>query len=432
MSSSTDQVDARLDSTKPGAPSLVQRLARDTVFSLLAQMKQGHLLITLPDGTSRSFGEDKGAMDARIRVLDDEFFVRCLFFADLGLAEGYLDGLCELTTIRSVISWFLLNHQNSTVLNESRRASCKINLFGLINKLRHALRSNTKLVSRRNIHDHYDLGNEFFSVFLDKSMTYSSGIYNSATASLPEAQQTKFERIARQLRLRKGDRLLEIGCGWGAFSCFAAKNFGVSVTALTISQEQYDYTKELVHKEGLDDNVDVRLQDYRDHEGVYDRIVSIEMIEAVGDEHMDVFIGKIDSLLVQDGLLVMQMITCPDSRYSTLKSNVDFIQKHIFPGSLLPSLDRVNQSMRSAGDLFLVDLFDMTQSYVRTLEDWQSTFEAGLDRIRAQGFDDRFIRKWTYYFEYCQAAFAMRNVSVVQATYSRPNNLNLNTGFGYR
>jgi cyclopropane-fatty-acyl-phospholipid synthase len=222
--------------------------------------------------------------------------------------------------------------------------------------------------------------------------------------------------------------VLDLGCGWGGLSVYLARNFGCSVTAVTISSEQHDYVQKLIRSEKLDHLIDLRLEDYRNLEGKFDKIVSVEMIEAVGEEYIDVFVRQLDALMERDGLLLLQMITCPDSRYDVARANVDFIQKHIFPGALLQSLYRVSSAMRSCGDLFMVDLFDMTPSYVTTLERWQETFEQNLRAVRSQGFDERFIRKWRYYFEYCQAAFQMRNVSVVQATYSRPNNRRLAGG----
>lgn len=402
--------------------------SRQIVFSLLSKMKRGCLEIITPEQESYLFGQEKFGLNPVIRVHDNEFFRRCVLYADIGLAESYIEGLIEISNIKDLISWFLVNQHESPVLNESKAASNLINMLGFVNNTVHALRPNSKALAKQNIYEHYDLGNDFFSIFLDSSMTYSSALFKNARMSLAEAQVAKFERIANQLNIQASDKVLEVGCGWGAFCAFLAKKYACSITALTISQEQYDYCKKLFKKEGLEALIDLRLEDYRDHQGLYDKIASIEMIEAVGDKYMDTFIAKLDSLLAKDGLLAMQMITSADSRYETLKANVDFIQKHIFPGSLLPSLNRVNRAMMACGELLLVDLYDMTESYVITLRRWQDAFEQDLDLVRCQGFDERFIRKWKYYFEYCQAAFATRNISVVQATYSRPNNLKLAGG----
>ena len=413
-------------STQTGL-SQPQSWSRRAIFALLSQLKAGHLIVVSPEGDRISFGNGQGSA-AVLQVLHEDFFQRCLLFADLGLAESYMDGLVEIPDIKALISFFLINQNASPVLNESPNASRLLNILGLANKIAHAMRQNSKSSSKKNIREHYDLGNDFFELFLDETMTYSSALFCEPQLSLKQAQEAKFERIARQLKIRPGDRVLEVGSGWGAFSCYLAITYSCRVTGLTISEQQYQFSKKLIEESGLDKLIEIRLQDYREHKGSYDKIASIEMIEAVGDEYMDVFISKLDSLLAKDGILTMQMITSADSRYQILQSNVDFIQKHIFPGSLLPSLNRISQAMMSCGDLFLVDLFDMTPSYVLTLRLWQDSFEANLDRVRAQGFDERFIRKWRYYFEYCQAAFAMRNVSVVQATYSRPNNLRLAEG----
>ena len=413
--------------TKQGSeyPKWLNNFARKPLVQVLSKMQQGRLEIVTPDGGIYTFGKGQNAARARITVRSDDFFSRCLFFADLGLAESYLDGLCEIESIREVISWFLLNVDGSTVLNESQAASRVLNLLGLINRSIHKKRENSVSNSKRNIEEHYDLGNDFFQSFLDPTMTYSSALFNETGATLAQAQQAKFARIAWQLRLSPGERLLEIGCGWGAFSIFAAKNFDCFVTAITISKEQFDHVSKLIAAEGLEKRIELKLIDYRKIEGSFDKIVSIEMIEAVGEEYIDVYIAKINSLLARNGIAVLQMITCPDSRYETLCQNVDFIQKHIFPGSLLPSLHRVSQAMIKCGEISLIDLFDMTDSYVETLSRWQQNFNKNWHQIENERRDARFKRKWNYYFEYCQAAFDMRNVSVVQATFSRPNNIYL-------
>lgn len=404
------------------------KLEKAIILSLLSKLRVGRLDLIEPDGRRHCFGEGRGETTATIFVKNDEFFKRCLLYADIGLAESYCDGICDISSIKDVVSVFLLNQNQSPFLNNSPALSRSINLLGVINRLKQDLRGNSKLASRKNISDHYDLGNEFFAQFLDATMTYSAALFLRPSMTLEQAQLAKFARIAKQMRVKSSDRILDVGCGWGAFSCYLAEEFGCRVTAITLSKKQYEYAERVIQSRRLEKFVELRLEDYREHEGVYDKIASIEMIEAVGDKYLDTFVAKLDSLLVQNGLLVMQMITCPDSRYRYLKSNVDFIQKHIFPGSLLPSLDRITRGMMACGELFLVDLFDMTESYTRTLELWQDNFEGKLETIRSQCFDEKFIRRWRYYFEYCQAAFAMRNISVVQATYSRPNNPTLKKG----
>jgi cyclopropane-fatty-acyl-phospholipid synthase len=401
------------------------QLAAGVVLGLLRRMRMGRLDLTLPDGTREHVGTGQAEFCADLQIDDDEFFWRCILFGDIGLAESYMDGLCRTSSVASLIAWFLYNHEQSPVLNESGNASRLFNLFQLINKFIHASRRNSQANSKSNIKEHYDLGNDFFALFLDNSMTYSSGLFTDRSMSLEGAQKAKIERAVTQLQIKPSDRVLDLGCGWGALSLYIARNIGAKVTAVTISRQQFDAFQQLIAKERLEHLIDLRLEDYRNLSGKYDKIVSIEMIEAIGDEYMDVFVRKLDQLLDKDGLLLMQMITSPDSHYDVLKANVDFIQKHIFPGSLLPSLHRVSQAMVRSGDLFMVDLFDMTSSYVVTLKRWQDAFEANLPAVRSMGFDERFIRKWIYYFQYCQAAFHTRNISVVQAMYSRPHNRKL-------
>jgi cyclopropane-fatty-acyl-phospholipid synthase len=239
---------------------------------------------------------------------------------------------------------------------------------------------------------------------------------------LEAAQIAKYDRLCRQLKLKPGEQVLEIGSGWGGFSRHAAINYGVRITAVTISDEQFKYARELVRGEGLADRVEIKQLDYRLLTGRFDKIVSIEMLEAVGDAYLETYFAKCEELLKPAGLLALQMITCPDSRYEALRKNVDWIQKHIFPGSLLLSIHRVNEALRRTGDLFLHDLKDLGPSYAETLKRWRIAFNQNEAAVRALHFDTCFLRKWNYYLSYCEAAFAMRNISAVQAIYTRPNN----------
>jgi cyclopropane-fatty-acyl-phospholipid synthase len=297
-----------------------------------------------------------------------------------------------------------------------------INLLGWQNRVRHLLRPNSLATSRRNISEHYDLGNDFYRLFLDPTMTYSSALFSDRSQTLQAAQIAKYDRLCRQLRLQPGDEVLEIGSGWGGFSLHAAKNYGCRILTVTISDAQFKYARELFQNEQVGDRVDIQLMDYRRLTGKFDKIVSIEMLEAVGDKYLETYFAKCHELLKPEGLLALQMITCPDSRQATLAANVDWIQKHIFPGSLLLSIHRVNEALRRTGDLFLHDLKDLGLSYAETLRRWRIAFNENAAPVRALGFDERFLRKWNYYLSYCEAAFARRNISVVQAIYTRPNN----------
>jgi cyclopropane-fatty-acyl-phospholipid synthase len=256
-------------------------------------------------------------------------------------------------------------------------------------------------------------------------MTYSSAYFTSTTDSLEAAQTAKYDALCRKLQLCAGDHVLEIGSGWGGFACHAVKHYGCRVTTVTISQEQLKYARERFVREGVADRVEIRMQDYRTIEDRFDKIVSIEMMEALGDRYLATYCAKLHDLLKPDGLVGLQYITVPDSRHAELRRGVDFIQKHIFPGSLLLSVGRVNATLNRTGDLFLHHLEDLGASYARTLNLWWRNFNARLEEVRALGFDARFIRKWNYYLQYCEAAFASRNISVVQAIYTRPNNRTL-------
>ena len=418
------------------------------VMSSLAQMTRGGLHLELPDGTQKTFGQSGAKISANVRITNWDFFKRCVLFGDVGFGEAYVDGDWDTDDITRVIAWFILNVENSPAMSGSRGKKILVNLLGWKNRLQHWLRPNSLATSRRNISEHYDLGNDFYKLFLDPTMTYSGALFkersgvsaerghnsakesaalyrDAATQTLEQAQVAKYDRLCQQLKLKAGEHILEIGSGWGGFSKHAAKNYGCRITTVTISEEQFKFARKLFQKENLTDRVEIRLQDYRLLTGQFDKIVSIEMIEAVGEKYLETYFTKCHALLKPHGLLALQMITCPDSRHDSLRKNVDWIQKHIFPGSLLLSVHRVNEALRATGDLFLHDLKDLGLDYAETLKRWRVTFNQNEAAVRAQKFDARFIRKWNYYFSYCEAAFALRNISVVQAVYTRPNNSTL-------
>lgn len=402
------------------------------LFSVLSKMQRGRLRLRLPDGGERIFGGLGAEPSAEIRVTGADFFRRCVLFGPIGFAEAYMDGLWETDDLVAVIAWFIRNADESTVMEGSGRTDPRIGLLGLAHKVAHKLRPNSRRTSRRNIADHYDLSNDFFRLWLDPTMTYSCAYWDQPDASLEQAQARKYDVLCRKLRLRASDEVLEIGSGWGGFAMHAAKNYGCRVTTVTISQAQYDEAKGRIEAAGLADRIDLRLQDYRELTGRFDKIASIEMLEAVGDRYLEPYFAQCHRLLGRHGLLGLQYITCPDSQYEVLRRGVDFIQRHIFPGSLLLSIGRINRALDRTGDLFLHDLDDMGPYYARTLHVWRENFHRVLDAVREQGFDEIFIRKWDYYFAYCEAAFATRHISVVQAIYTRANNgtLDLPSGLG--
>jgi len=407
---------------------------RTAAFRAFADMKRGHLRFELPDGTVRDFGDHADAqarrlplglpVAAHIRVRRDAFFRKCVLAGDIGFAESFIDGDWESPNVAAVVAWFILNLDDAPTLSGSRKArSFFLNSLRFANRLGHLVRPNSRTTARRNIREHYDLSNDFFALFLDPSMMYSAAKWTKPGLTLEQAQAEKNDALCRKLRLTPSDRVLEIGTGWGGWSLHAARTYGCRVTTVTISREQHDLARRRVVAAGLGDRIDVQLQDYRDLRGQFDKVVSIEMLEAVGHRYLPEFGAVLDRVLKRDGLLALQFITCPDARYEQFRKGIDFIQKHIFPGSLLLSLNRVNAVLTQAGGFTLHEMDDFGQDYARTLRHWHENFLARLEQVKALGFDERFIRKWTYYLGYCEAAFALRNISVVHTLHSRANNV---------
>ncbi|MFZ1635853.1 MAG: cyclopropane-fatty-acyl-phospholipid synthase family protein [Chitinophagales bacterium] len=385
-------------------------------------MQKGYLFITLADGSTMELGSKQNELHADVTVVDDNFFKRAFLFGDIGFAEAFMAGEWTTTNLTALLSWFLLNVDNAPTLSGSTAKTIIVNGFQLANKIFHSKRKNSLDGSKKNIAEHYDLSNEFFSLFLDKTMTYSSAYYSKPDLALEKAQYEKYDSLCQSLKLNANDHLLEIGTGWGGFAIYAAKTYGCKITSVTISQQQYDFATTRIKNENLSERIDVQLKDYRLIEGQFDKVVSIEMIEAVGAQYLKVYFDKIQSVLKPNGVLALQAIVCPDSRFESFKKNVDFIQKHIFPGSLLPSIAAINTAINETGDLFMFGLKDLGKSYVITLSEWRKRFNENIEKVKLLGFDDAFIRKWNYYFSYCEAAFDMRNINVVQMVYTRPNN----------
>ncbi|MES2923249.1 MAG: cyclopropane-fatty-acyl-phospholipid synthase family protein [Verrucomicrobiota bacterium] len=400
-----------------------QGFAEKMVIRLLEKMPCGGLRLEHADGCVRHFGKPGAPITARVVLNDDrEFFKRCAFYGNIGMGEAYTDGLWETDDIAAVIAWFIHNVNVLQGPDTSSASLPGVNLLKIVNWFRHLRRENTVATSRRNIAEHYDLGNEFYQLWLDPSMTYSSARFETASQSLEDAQRGKYDALCRKLKLKPTDHVLEIGSGWGGFAVHAARNFGCRITGVTISVAQAEYARERIAREGLESLIEIRIQDYRHITGSFDKIASIEMLEAVGHKYHHSFFEKCAEVLAPDGLLGVQMITVPDCSYRSLKKNVDWIQKHIFPGSLLLSVGRINEVLLETGDLFMHDLEDLGADYARTLSGWHVNFNAALGGVRSLGFDDAFVRSWNYYLKYCEAAFATRNISVVQAVYTRPNN----------
>lgn len=394
------------------------------LFKVFDKLILGSLELELPDGHTLYFGSGN-EVKARIRVSNNDFFVKSVLYGDIGFAESYMDGDWHTENIYDIIHWFIINLDRNPALTGKGIRKYALNLFRVVNSMYHSARKNTIDGSKKNIAEHYDLGNDFYKLFLDKSMTYSSAIFKTSDQSLEEAQFEKYDRLCRQMKLQSTDHVLEIGSGWGGFAVHAVRNYGCKITTVTISDEQFKYARALFEREGLLDKIDIHLQDYRTLEGNYDKIVSIEMLEAVGHRYLPVYFRKVHELLKPNGSIALQVITSQDKRYEEFRDDVDFIMKHIFPGSQTPSITAIQQAINKVSDLNLYDAKDIGLHYAKTLRLWFESFNHSLDEVKKLGMNDKFIRKWNYYLQYCEAAFRLRHVTVMQLVYTRPNNTSL-------
>ncbi|MFP4234152.1 MAG: class I SAM-dependent methyltransferase [Nitriliruptoraceae bacterium] len=402
-------------------PSASERRAQRTVTSMLEQFVVGAVEVVLPDGRRGTFGDVDSPLRSRIHVHDWRFFTRLLHGATVGVGESYMRGEWSSSDLVSLVRIVIAN----------RRALKRITPAALANiasdKLVHGMRANRLGRSRRNIAAHYDLSNELYALFLDETMTYSAAYFSAPTDTLEDAQVAKYRRLAEKARIDAGCHVLEIGCGWGGFAIFAASTYGCRVTGITLSEQQAELARQRVHEAGLDDLVSIELIDYREVTGRYDRIVSIEMLEAVGHRYLDTYFATIDRLLAPDGLAAVQVITIPEQRYDNYKRRPDFIQRYIFPGGHLPSLEAMSGSMGRSGDLYVEEVSNIGVHYAETLRRWRERFLANLDEVHALGFDDRFVRMWEFYLAYCEGAFLARYISDLQVVLTRPMNGTLGT-----
>jgi cyclopropane-fatty-acyl-phospholipid synthase len=407
----TEAVGLGADST-----SFLVRLCRTAVLARLRAIRRGEL--TVIEGRDRSrFGQvtPEGPLTATLLIQDPHCYVDMALGGSIGFGRSYGDGGWSSPDLTALGRLFV---QNQDALDgiESGPARLLAPLF----KLGHALRRNTTAGSRRNIMAHYDLGNELFSTFLDDTMMYSCAYFEREDQPLREASVAKNDRICRKLSLGPGDHLLEIGTGWGGFAVHAARHYGCRVTTTTISRRQYDWAAARVKREGLDHLITVLLTDYRDLTGQYDKLVSIEMIEAVGHRYLDTYFRRCSERLTPEGLMLIQAITVADQRYERVRKSVDFIKHFIFPGCCLPSVTRLSEALTSATDLRLLDLEDITAHYPITLRRWCERFMANLPRVRALGYPDSFIRMWELYLRYCEAGFMERYIGTVQLMMHKP------------
>ncbi len=386
------------------------------LLSHLTQLRHGRL--SLIDGDERyEFGAVSAheALHATVRIIDTDTYRQMALGGSVGTAEAYMDGGWESDDLTTLVRIMV---RNRDVLDGMEGGLARLATSAL--RLWHSRRRNTKDGSRRNIAAHYDLGNEFFELFLDESLMYSSAIFVDPNETLETAQTRRLQRICSKLDLQPGQRVVEIGTGWGGFAIHAARHHGVHVTTTTISQRQHDLAKERIARAGLSDRITLLLEDYRDLEGTYDKLVSIEMIEAIGHQYLDTYFGKVSSLLEQHGSALIQAITIQDHRYTRALTDIDFIKRYIFPGSFIPSNSAMLNAVARSSDLKLSNLEDIGPSYALTLKAWRERFLAALPMVRKQGYSETFIRMWNFYFCYCEGGFLERSIGDVHLLLAKP------------
>jgi cyclopropane-fatty-acyl-phospholipid synthase len=387
---------------------------RRLVFRRLASLRQGRLTVVDAEG-HESFGDSvAGAADLELYVRDARFYRRLAFGGSLGAAEAYFLGYWDSSHLVKLVRLF---HRDTAIAAGLEGGIRR--LTAASKTIAYRLRNNSLAGSRRNIAAHYDLGDNFFALVLDETMAYSCGIFPHPQSTLREASRAKFARVCHKLQLCEDDEVLEIGSGWGGFALYAAQNHGCRVTTTTISKRQYEFTVRRVEAEGLTKRVTVLCQDYRKLAGRFDKLVSIEMIEAVGHEDLPQYLETCAARLRPDGRAVIQAIIMPDRRYTQYRRSVDFIQRYVFPGSHLPSLGAIQSAMAQRTDFRLQHLEDLTPHYAVTLRQWRERFHENIEAVRALGYPPRFERLWHYYLCYCEAAFAERYIGDVQITLVR-------------
>ena len=412
---------ARLEDVEHGpltASRPLRRFCRRLLLEKLSGLGRGALHL-IEDGCDElAFGrEEPGELRSLIQVHDGLLYPKVVFGGAIGAAEAYIAGAWTADDLTRLQRLFLRNRDTLSGLDRGLGR-----LMRPLRQLGQQLRANSRRGSRRNIADHYDLSNEFFSLFLDQRRMYSAGIFSSAESTLEEAQEEKLDRLCKKLELSPADHLLEIGTGWGGFAIFAAGRYGCRVTTTTISREQYQFARRAVRAAGLEGQVEVLLEDYRDLRGRFDKLVSIEMIEAVGHEHLRGFFRVCAERLAPHGLMALQAITIADRFYPAARRSVDFIQRYIFPGSAIPSYGSLAEAITRASDLQVLHLEDIGPHYATTLREWRRRFLAQTDAVKALGFSERFIRLWEYYLCYCEAGFLERATGDLQLVLAKSDN----------
>ena len=394
-----------------------EKIAREAIFRLLSKLQVGSL--TLHEGPcSHHFGSiDKPhEPQAEVHIHSPAVYSQMLTGGSIGSGEAYMKGYWSSPDAMDVMRIFSANLVLLNKFDASQSVFVKLAL-----KIAHRFNRNTYKGSQLNIAAHYDLGNEFFQLFLDPTMMYSSALFSDKSASLEVASETKLDELCQQLELKSDDHLLEIGTGWGGMAIHAAKNFGCRVTTTTISQEQYDFASARVREEGLEGQITLLCEDYRNLTGEYDKLVSVEMIEAVGHDFYQNYFRMCSGLLKPNGKMVIQAITMADQRYKEARDSVDFIKRYIFPGGCLPSVAVMAQHIARDTDMQIVHLRDITNDYAETLAHWRQRFLANLEAVRGMGFSEEFVRMWDFYLCYCEGGFRERVISTVQLAFAKPD-----------
>ena len=413
----THQVDVKHIGKLPSVKSWRStELTKRLVFKLFSGLRHGELVVNDNGETHRFGGGDLSiAPSASVAIHEPSAYSRILMGGTMGAAEAYIDGDWSTDQLTNVTRVFSANMPILESMKNNQNWLIKAAL-----KLAHAARKNSLTGSRENIAAHYDLGNDFFSLFLDPTLMYSSAVFPPNCDNLAEASHYKLQLICEDLELKPTDHLIEIGTGWGGMAIYAAENYGCKVTTTTISREQLAYARGEVEKRGLQDKITLLFEDYRDLSGQFDKLVSIEMIEAVGHEYFDTYFNCVSNLLKPDGKAVIQAITINKQRYDDYRKSVDFIKRYIFPGGCLPSLNVISGALTRRTDMQIIDLRDIALDYARTLQHWHDALMAELDAVKALGFDEKFIRMWRFYLSYCEGGFRERIIGTYQITMAKP------------
>jgi cyclopropane-fatty-acyl-phospholipid synthase len=387
---------------------------RKSVHALLSRLTTGHVIVH-EGGTSHAFGPADAALRAEVFVKDTRFYKACVLGGTMGFGESYVEGWFASEHLTELVRIFAAD---SSVIRAMDSGWTK--LLTPLRRAGHWLLRNTRKGSKRNIAAHYDLGNDFFATFLDPTMLYSCAVFEKPEMTLEEASRAKIDRLCRKLQLKPSDHLLEIGSGWGAMALHAAKHYGCRVTTTTISREQHDFARDKIAARGLSDRITLLFEDYRDLKGRFDKLLSIEMIEAVGARYLDTYFSKCSSLLQPNGAMLLQAITLQDQMYAQALKSVDFIQRYVFPGSFIPSVTAITDSLTRVTDLKVFNLEDIGPHYARTLRLWRERFFANIEQVRKLGYPESFSRLWDFYLCYCEGGYAERQLGNVQMLLTKP------------